>query len=173
MFTFVILYTVIYIVLLAFILSIIKINNFNMHTSQLSFNVFWQSINLYMSNAWVFKWLFFQLSGFPPVFIFFLKFNFLFSLLKYSSFFIQVLVFINLLLGMFFYIQIFSITSKVYSGFFLKTFVKNNKILQKNSYLITEKYYLLCTMLAYFLFISFCSFLFFFDIFIIFKAFVI
>lgn len=172
MFTFVVLYMITYALILTFILIFIRLHNVNKNVSQLSFNMFWQNLNIYVSSTWTFKWLFFQLSGLPPVFFFFLKFNILFHIMKHSSFFLQLLVFLNLLLGMFFYTQIFGVTNRVYSSFFLKTFVKNNKILTKNSFVITDKYYTYFNAIHAFLFISFCSFLFFFDIFIIVRTFI-
>lgn len=170
MFTFIVMYTIAYTLILTLILIFVRLYNINTNLSQYSFNVLWQNLGTYVSNTWTIKWLFFQLTGLPPVFIFFLKFDILFAVMRHASFILQLLVFLNLLLGMLFYAQIFTVTAKLYPSFFFKSFVKNNTIISRNDIVHTNKHYFFYNITHSFLFISFCSFLFFFDFFVIVRS---
>lgn len=137
----------------------------------MSFTNVWQGITNYVDRGWVFKFLIIQLSGLPPVFVFFLKVNLIALSLRYTSIILQVLIFINLLLGMFFYLQIFSTTGDHFSSNTLKMLVKDTSLIEAKRLDSSKKKYNFYLFFCTVSFISFFSFVFFFDFYIIMYAF--
>ncbi len=171
MFTLTILYILFYIITLVQILWYLEAHKFISSFTQLSFTNAWQGVANYAYCGWVFQLLLLQLSGLPPVFIFFLKVNLLALSLKYTTIFLQVLIFINLLLSMFFYLQIFNTTSDNMSKQNLKLMARDSDLTSINLKTSIKKYnfYLFFTTVLFF---SMFSFIFFFDFYVIVYSFI-
>lgn len=107
------------------------------------------------------------ISRITTCFYFFLKFTFVVDILKFATLFVQVLVFLNFLLGMFFYLQIFVTTNKIYVTQTLRRFISESKISLTQKFTEANKKYMFFKSAMWFLFFSLLSFIFFFDIFII------
>lgn len=162
MFTYLILYVLFYISVLTFILYFFKIQHYNDTIMQFPTSMVWQNMTLYSGGVWIVKWLFFLLSGLPPVFVFFLKFNFLLSALKYNGLLTQSLIFFNLLMSMFFYLQIFSNTTTLINKRFFKILSKKTLSGEGNVVSAISKYVFFRLIVA-FLFLNFFGFIFFVD----------
>jgi len=96
--------------------------------------------------------LFFLLTGLPPVGFFVIKFNILLNIYSNLNSLIQITVFLNILLTMFFYLQIFNTANLKITSLSLKKF-KNNSILGKSSAnhsKILFNFYLKCSFFIYF-----------------------
>ena len=129
-------YILVYLVTFIMVFLYFFINKVNPFIIKLNFSTLWVLVTRYFKQSWLFKLFILQLSGLPPVIIFFIKFNFLVTSLEYVNIMFFVFIFINLLLGMFFYLKIFSTTNTVEDILFLRSLVNNRPILQtsKNSY---------------------------------------
>ena len=134
MFTFSLLYTLIYtqLLLLVFIFLVLYVNLVKLQEYTLT-TITAFVIN-YCSNSNQFMLLFLLLSGLPPVSFFLIKLSFLIKLFSSLSIIIQFLFFLNFLLGMLFYLQIFNVTLKNFyqSELLLKTTNSYYSILNKN-----------------------------------------
>lgn len=166
-------FTLIYLYILNYLLTTICLflyffiyNNSNT-IIQKSFSQVWTITTLYSRQGWIFKLLIFQLSGLPPVFFFFVKFSFLVSSLAYLNFFLYLMLFLNILLGIFFYLKIFSVTSVKISNKLLKDACDGNNILDNTKKLTIKNIYKYTYYLIFFLFVNFFSIFFYLDIYII------
>lgn len=81
--------------------------------SQQYLNIFIASTKLYTPRYSLLMLLLFLIAGLPPVGIFFIKFNFLVSASIELTIALQIAIFTNLLLGMFYYLQVFNFTHKL------------------------------------------------------------
>lgn len=115
--------------------------------------------------------LFFFLSGLPPVGFFIIKFNILLLIYSYINFTAQILIFLNFLLAMFFYLQIFNSLNWNINKEVDLTFLKTNKILQTSKYSSTFKVYKFTKNLVIFFIINFFFIFFYIDVFLIFNNF--
>ena len=75
------------------------------HLSTTNFMVF---IQKYKVEKSLYLWLFFCLTGLPPVGLFFVKFNIFFFLLYQTHFISVILIFLFFLFNMLYYIQVFN-----------------------------------------------------------------
>ena len=134
MFTFSLLYTLIYtqLLLLVFIfltlyVNLVKLQEYNLTTIT-------AFVINYCSNSNQFMLLFLLLSGLPPVSFFLIKLSFLVKLFSSLSIIMQFLFFLNFLLGMLFYLQIFNVTLKNFyqSEILLKTTNSYYSIINRN-----------------------------------------
>lgn len=167
MFTFALLYSVFYIFTLSLFFIFFKLHNFTASFPQAPLSVLFQFVSTYVRTSWALKLLFIQLAGLPPVFVFFFKFNCLFYVLSTASFFVQLLTFINLFLGMIFYVQIFKQTTKRYNLDLFKRGVKDAKLIKQQTNTSAESHYFFYKCFLYFTFFMSCGFIFFFDFYII------
>lgn len=114
MFTFSLLYVIFYYQLLYILFIYIKLY-FNINTlQQFNFSQILILLKNYSSHTNYFSFIFLLLSGLPPVNFFLLKLIFLITNFQYISFFMQLVLFLNFLLGMLFYLQCFNITNNNY-----------------------------------------------------------
>lgn len=108
MFTLSLLYTIFYLLtvlsLLVLIVSRTPLYTFT-HFSITNFMVF---IQKYKVESSLYLWLFFCLTGLPPVGLFFIKFNVFFYVLYQTHFVNVIIIFLFFLLNMLYYIQIFN-----------------------------------------------------------------
>ena len=171
LFTLTLLYILYYILNLIQILWYFEAHKLIKSLTQLSFSNAWQGISNYVANGWVFKFLILQLAGLPPFFSFFLKVNLLSLSLKYTNIFLIILIFCNLLMSVFFYLQIFSTTNVIHSKLILKTLASESSMIdakkESRSMRKYNFYLFFCTMT----FFSTFSIIFFFDLFAIVYAF--
>lgn len=163
MFTFAILYSAFYFILMTLFLFFLQNRGYLACATQLTLNQFWQLLTHYSQFPSVFKIFLIQLAGLPPVYVFFWKVNVLISVLVYAHPLVIGLVAINLLLGVFFYVQFFSHTTKTPSRFLLKKAKSSATTLSKHSRYCVNDYKLFFLTLC-FLVPTLCGFLFFFDI---------
>jgi NADH:ubiquinone oxidoreductase subunit 2 (subunit N) len=166
-------FTLIYLYIINYLFTVISlflyffIYNTNNNITQKSFSQVWTINTTYCKQTWIFKFLVFQLSGLPPVFFFFVKFSFLISSLTYLNFFLYFVLFLNILLGIFFYLKIFNTTTLKISNKLLKDACENNTIVgnskkSKVKYIYKYTYYLI-----FFLFLNIFSIIFYLDIYVI------
>ena len=172
MFTLVLLYISVYLFTLSLFLFYFHSKNALKSITQFSFTSLWNFINVYYNDSFIFKFLIFQLGGIAPVFTFVLKINLLALSLKYTSLIIQFFIFINLLLGVFFYLEIFFTTASSTNSYMLKIMSKESKILTKNLKKYTDFKYKFYFFFFIFFFFFGCGFFFFFDIFMLIDAFI-
>ena len=66
------------------------------------------------------------------MFVFFIKFSFLLSAFNTSTALISFLIFLNLIVGLFFYLQLFKISSNVNKKYLLQLFVANAPLRLRN-----------------------------------------
>lgn len=169
MFTFIFLYILFYYITLFFVFFFFNIFNLPKNFLQLNVSDLWQLLSVYMPNSWNFKLLFLQLSGLPPMFFFYIKFNFLLASIEYTTIFIQILIFVNLLCGTFFYLKLFATKNKKILNNNLKLLAENNSILRNNSFERTSVKYKFVYLLFVFFFINFFSAVFFLDFYFYFE----
>lgn len=139
--------------------------------TQKSFSNVWLISTLYAKQGWVLKFLIFQLSGLPPVFFFLIKFSFLVRLLPYLSFFLIIIVFLNLMLSAFFYLKIFNTTSDKTSNELLKDACVDHAIEDISKKIYVKRVYKYTYYLVCFLFINFFIIFFFIDFYTIVYSF--
>lgn len=159
-----ILYFLVYIYLLVYLSQIYKVLNIE----QMYLTYLFTIIKKYSKFNPVIV-LFFLLSGLPPVGFFFVKFNFLLTTYQHTNILFQVLIFSNILLTMFFYLQIFNTNNDSQN---LPTLtinaLKGNKVLLQQKQLFSEKKYTLHTRCIFFIFFNFFFLFIFPDFFLIF-----
>ena len=171
MFTLAALYIFFYVLTLAQIMWFCQMHNLAKNVTQMSFTNVWKGTSIYISRGWVLKFLIIQLSGLPPVFVFFIKINLIALTLKLLSPFLQVIIFINLLLSMFFYLQIFSTTNATPSKELLKDLLQDTSMVDSTKWSYNKNKYNFYLFFTSTLFFSLFSFIFFFDLFVIIIAF--
>lgn len=171
MFTLVVLYIFFYILTIAQIMWFCQLHGLTKNLTQMSFTNVWRGLTTYVKGGWVLKFLIIQLSGLPPVFVFFIKVNLISLSLKFASPFLQLLIFINLLLSMFFYLQIFSTTSDMPSKAILKDLTQGVSIMKRGELTQSRRKYNFYLFFCFVLFVNLFSFIFFFDFFVIISAF--
>lgn len=172
MFTYVYLYLFFYILTYFFIIYYL-VGIFNLYNSQnKQLSVIFNSLKFY-NNINPLFFLFFLLTGLPPVGFFIIKFNIIITALNNSSFIWQLIIFINLLINMFFYLQVFNslnwsniFTVNTHKNLKLNTILKKNK-LNKTSNLFNFYYYMI-----FFLFTNLFFIFYFLDFFVIFSNFI-
>lgn len=127
----------------------------------------------YCSQSNQFLLLFLLLSGLPPVSFFLIKLSFLIKIFSSLSLTIQFLFFLNFLLGMLFYLQIFNVTLKNFyqTDLLLKSNTTYYAILVKNTINSQEMHYNYWFMYSVFMGFNILSILFYFDLYIIFFSF--
>lgn len=173
MFTFMILYVIGYFLTLSVLFFYILSYDLTEYVAQNSFTVVWFNLIKYFSNGWVLKFLLLQLSGLPPFFFFFVKFDFLLKSIISITLYLQILLFLNLLVGTFFYLKIFYIKSFKLSNAQLKNSSKNQEILKTNlKKTVNQRYRFWFSFYSY-TFFNIFSFIFFCDAYIICKYFFI
>jgi NADH:ubiquinone oxidoreductase subunit 2 (subunit N) len=166
-FTYVIIYIVLYLLTLLTIFYYFVTNFPNTNCTNWSFIELLSISSTYFPNNWALKFLILQLSGLPPFFFFVLKFNFLVVASYYVNFFILVLLFINMLLGMFFYLKIFSIQGDHISNENLRKICENRPISKVSKAKHTNREYWFWLFFCLYIFLNIFSVLFFADLFII------
>lgn len=146
MFTLIYLYLLNYIVLYFIILYFtINILNLNLNNN-ISLNLFISFIKKYFKfNPLLLVLLI--LSGLPPFSFFIIKVNILLKILENNSLFLIFLIFFNLLLTMFFYLQFFKLTNNLKIN--IKKYFKFNRLRNfntRNHYNFTYIYVLFISM---------------------------
>ena len=164
--TFCFLYIYIYIVTLFFMLLFFITFKITSLLSQINFSVFWQSLSFFR-EGWVFKLLILQLAGLPPMFIFFIKFSFLVTAFNISTVFICLLVLFNLIGGMFFYLQLFKLSSAVDKKEIIQLVTKNSLLRLRGKQNATNAKFLFSCLTAIFLFLNWFSAIFFIDLYVL------
>jgi len=104
--------SLIYVVLYLFLFLAVLILTFSQlplyfltHMSMSSFMIFFQK---YKHTKNLYLWLFFCLTGLPPVGLFFVKFNIFFYVLYQSHLFVIIVLFLLFFLNMLYYAQVFN-----------------------------------------------------------------
>lgn len=164
--TFCFLYIYIYIITLFFMLLFFITFKITGLFAQINFAVFWQAL-IYFREGWVFKLFILQLAGLPPMFIFFIKFSFLVTAFNLSTIFICFLILINLIVGMFFYLQIFKLSTAVDKKEILQLITKNSLIRARSKTNSTNKKFLFIYFSVIFLFLNWFSGVFFIDLYVL------
>lgn len=159
-----ILYTITYLYILNYLSHICVINS----VEQMYLTYLLNILKIYTKNNPII-YLLFILSGLPPVSFFFVKFNFLITCYHNTNIFVLMLIFFNILLSMFFYLQIFN-TGNNMLKVPVKTLLllKNNKILQKQKFSHSIKNYRFFMQCVFLIFFNFFFIIYFVDLFIIF-----
>lgn len=109
------------------------------------------------------------MSGLPPVFFFFLKFSFLSSSFNYLTLFLVILIFLNLLLSVFFYLKVYSATEVKSSNVLLKKLTADSPLTKTLTKKYAKREYAFTYMAILFIFVSLFSFIFFIDFYFIIK----
>ncbi len=107
-FTLVVIYITFYMLILLSIFSLIFSNSLFSILSILSLGNLMLFFQKYKNLKTLYFWLFFSLTGLPPVGLFFVKFNIFFSILNNSHIISSVIIFFFFFLNMLFYSQVFS-----------------------------------------------------------------
>ena len=141
MFTLIFLYTAWYLLTMICIYYYFFIFQLTDISTKLSFSRFWGLLTHYHSLGWIFKFFILQISGLPPFFFFFLKFVLLEQVIVKASYLLFFLIFTNFLLGMFFYLKIFSAADYSLSDDGLKEIATRPFIGNRNYYYFTRVYY--------------------------------
>lgn len=131
MLTISLMYLMLYVFTLSAFFIFIAAYNGTSATNSVHIKIILMSASKYHPQNFIFKLLFIQLSGLAPSFLFFIKFNFFITCLNTSHLFTVFVIFLNLLLTTFFYLQLVTktpqkINTQVYNIIFPK---------QKNIYL--------------------------------------
>lgn len=172
MFTYIVLYLVVYfqVLLLVFFylynyVGLANLQNYSISKISLFVGNYTNHINKFLL-------LFILMSGLPPVSFFFIKISFLIKIMPTISFLSQLIFFFNFLLGMFFYLQVLTTTNRVTASVaLLQDTSKNTYFILENQK--KEKH------LKYFIFwynywvvasIHFLGICFFFDFYLIFSV---
>ena len=107
-FTLVTIYITFYVLILLSIFGLIFSNTLFSVLSVWSLGNLMLFLQKYKSLKTLYFWLFFSLTGLPPVGLFFVKFNIFFSVLNNTHIISSVIMFLFFFLNMLFYSQIFS-----------------------------------------------------------------
>lgn len=169
MFGLIYLYIVFYYLNFICIFYFLSIYNLNKQFNQVNLFKLFSLVQTYTNHGWLFKLLFLCLSGLPPFFFFFIKFNFLIVGFVKTSLFIQFLIFLNIVISTVFYLKIFLIKNFKYTNADLKNLALQNKILNKQNKTQSVLKYTYMWRIGLFLFINFFSIVFFFDFYLIFS----
>ncbi len=146
MFTLSLLYVVFYLfIFLSFlILSFSQLPvYFLTHLSTPKFLIF---IQKYKVTKNLYFWLFFSLTGLPPVGLFFVKFNMFFFILYQSHVFVIILLFFFFFLNMLYYMQMFNFKNykhELYTSLTPSTIQQWNTNARSKSYLTSYNHYYL------------------------------
>lgn len=167
MFTQIYLYIVTYVLTFLLIFYYFFVHNININIAQKNFTAVWSGLGMYFRQSWLFKFLIFQLSGLPPVFFFFLKFSFLIGSIEYINLVYVALLFLNIILGTFFYLQIFFSTNTKVDNNLLRSFVEDSPILVTTKKVNVKKLYSCTYIIVTFLFFNIFSVFFFLDFYVI------
>lgn len=155
MFTLVLLYILNYSIILLLVFFYLVIQKFNKNCAQSNFVEFLTASCAYSKGTWALKFLILQLSGVPPFIFFYIKFNFFNTSIQYVDFILLILMLINALLGMFFYLKVFSLNTDKYSDESLKNFLRTRNDLTDTS---RDKYiYWFWMCFAWFSFLNFLA----------------
>lgn len=154
MYAYVFIYIILYIITLLLLFYFLVINRFNRDCTQWGFVDFWNSCCVYFPDVWALKLMLLMLAGVPPFFFFTIKTNFLIVSVIYASFFLIIAMFFNMLLGMFFYLRIFSLQSNISSNASLKKFTQNSPILGRISPVRARRLFWFWFLFMLFLFIN-------------------
>ena len=173
MFTQVYLYILFYLLTVLILFYYFFVYRAHNSITQLTFSQIWSATTLYFKQSWIFRFLILQLSGLPPVFFFFLKFSFLLSSFNYLTIFLIVLIFINLLLSVFFYLKVYSATEVKTSNILLKKLTVDSPLSKTLTKKFAKREYAFTYFAILFIFISLFSFIFFIDFYFIVKCFMV
>lgn len=154
MYAYVFLYIILYMLTLLTLFYFLVINRFSRDCTQWGFVDFWNSCCVYFPDTWALKMILLQLGGVPPFFFFTIKIGFLIVSLAYVSLFVLLLIFVNMLLGMFFYLRIFSLQSNISSNVSLKKFTQNSPIFIRGSKTHAHRLYWFWFLFMAFLFLN-------------------
>jgi hypothetical protein len=161
MFTFSILYSVIYVFVMLSLFCLFISFNLQDSVLQLSCVRLISCYSKYLKQDYVVSALILTLSGLPPTFVFFLKINFLVDILYNTDLIVVILVIFNLIIGVFFYIHFYKFSN--IENELLVFFIFNNNIMLRTESFVQIYYIYLITYLI--LCLNFSGF-FFFDIYI-------
>lgn len=167
MFGLVYLYIIFYYLNLICIFYFFSMYNMNKQFTQVNLFKIFSLIKLYTKHSWLIQLLFICLSGLPPFFFFFIKFNFLTIGFVKTSIFIQFLIFLNIVISTVFYLKIFLIKNFNYTNNDLKVLALSNKTLAKQNKKQTMLKYNYMWKIFLFLFVNIFSIVFFFDFYLI------
>lgn len=134
--------------------------------SHINITEFWQALSSY-ANGWFFKVLILQLAGLPPMFIFFVKFSFLVTAFSTSTIFVCFLILINLIVGIFYYLQLFKISANNDDKLLLQVFVSRTPLRLRSQQNNTQSILNFALLFSLYCFISFFSGIFFIDLYIL------
>jgi NADH:ubiquinone oxidoreductase subunit 2 (subunit N) len=107
-FTFSVLYIVVYIFTIFSLFGLFISFNSQDLLLQLSFTRLISGYCTYINRSGIISFLILTLSGLPPTFVFFLKANFMINILYNTELLITILIIINLIVGVFFYIHFYA-----------------------------------------------------------------
>lgn len=176
MFTLIALYLTAYLLI---ILSIFKLTFSQLPSNIIttfSLNNFILFIQKYKNFKNLYLWLFFCLTGLPPVGLFFIKFNILFFIFSNTHIFSIIVIFFFFFLNMLFYTQIFAFKNQKKSMYHLInvdifTFFKNTEYRSSNFSSYIDYKIVLFTVNI--LFLLFFTFIFFSDYYLIFYILIV
>jgi NADH:ubiquinone oxidoreductase subunit 2 (subunit N) len=136
---------------------------------QLSSGRFYQAFINYCSTGYILTFFIMQLSGIPPVFLFVLKFNFLLSLVKIYDFITIVVIVLNVVVSVYFYLQFIGIKTAKLNNRLLNQLIKVD-VKGRNFLFFRNIDYTRLYGIVIFWFFTFFGFLFFFYVFVIVSA---
>lgn len=173
MFTYALLYFVMYFLSLLFLYNylIFFVNFTNLQDWSVSkILAFILSYNSYSSG---FLALFLLLSGLPPVTFFLIKLSFLMKFFSVTTLIMQFLLFFNFLAGMIFYLQIFNtnFNKLVYTHLLVSLENQHFSLIHKKKLENQNKFFFFWYFFLIFLCFNFFSIFFFFDFYLIFSFF--
>lgn len=110
---FTVLYFSIYMLTLAYLLFYFTLCGSVKNLQSLTLNQIWAYHAVFTRFPNIFKFLVLNLSGLPPVFLFFIKFNFLLQSLQVVGLFYQFIIFSFFLINMIYYLQMFNFKQSI------------------------------------------------------------
>ena len=128
LFTLLILYIFWYLIIFCIIFFFFKTHLIESDISQLSFKQIFIGTSRLFDRGFVFKFLILHLAGLPPFILFLAKLGLLLKVGQSGNLFLFLLIFINVLLGQFFYLKPFVATVYKQDNHSLKLFCKKSLI---------------------------------------------
>ena len=157
MFTYVVIYICLYFLTLGTLAFFLFVHRANTNCTKWSFVKFLSAYSTYSPYGWVIKFLLLQLGGIPPFFFFVIKMNFVVISLAFVDIFAVILIFLNVLLSMFFYLKVFSTESEHISNETLKELLINSDINTLNTRKVNLRKYYFWMWFYFYLFINIFS----------------
>jgi NADH:ubiquinone oxidoreductase subunit 2 (subunit N) len=160
MFTYVIIYICLYFLTLGTLFFFLFAHRANPDCTKWSFVKFLSAYSTYSPYGWVIKFLLLQLGGIPPFFFFVIKMNFVIMSFAFVDIFLVLLIFLNVLLSMFFYLKIFSSQNEHISNETLKELLIHSDAKTLNTRKVNVRKYFFWMWFYFYVFINMLSVIF-------------